>query len=340
MLKKLTPAQTTEYLQQVSLLLNDGYLLQDALQQVQPFQTNKTSRQTAAILSNIQKNTLFSESLKTYTNLEPFLINILEEAEIKKQLPDILEKIVAYREQLLDDDFKIFYKFRQMLHYPFSIGIIALIIISILLIFVIPVFEDMFKSFGAELPGLTQFLVDFSNFYINNFVFILVIFLLALLIFREGRRSKSHWLYNILNKTAIFGQLYQQSVIICLLRTIHFMFSINRPLNEAFLAMNDLTDQYHAKKLKQLGEKPLTGEIFNDFNFPPYVLFLLRKCLKAKYIPSLFVSSAEKLSADLQRRTKIVKRFLDIIALIVIGCLVGLVVIAMYLPIFKMGSVV
>lgn len=340
MLKKLTPAQTTDYLQQVSILLNDGYLLQDALQQVQPFQGKKTHRQTLAILNEVQNKNNFIEALEQYLTLEPFLIQILKDAETKKELPNVLEKIIAYREQLLDDDFKIFYKFRQMLHYPFSIGVIALIIMNILLIFVVPVFGDMFKIFGGELPELTQYLVDFSNFYINNFAFILVIFLLVLLILQEGKRSKSRWFYNILNKTAIFGRLYQQSVIICLLRTIHFMFSINRPLNEAFLAMSDLTDQYHAKKLKQLGEKLLTGEIPNDSKLPPNVLFLLRKCLKAKYIPSLFVSSAEKLSADLQRRTEKLNRFLSIASVIMIGYLIGLMVVGMYLPIFKMGSVV
>jgi|WetSurMetagenome_2_1015567.scaffolds.fasta_scaffold16552_3 type IV pilus assembly protein PilC len=340
MLKKLTLTQTTDYLQQVSILLNDGYLLQDALQQVQPFQGKKTRRQTLAISNEVQNNNNFIDALEQYLTLEPFLIQILKDAEIKKELPQILEKVVNYREQLRDDDVKVFHKFRQMLHYPFSIGIIALIIISILLIFVVPVFSDMFKSFGGELPELTQFLVNFSNFYIDNFAFILIILLLIILILREGKRSKSRWLYNILNKTAIFGQLYQQSIIICLLRTIHFMFSINRPLNEAFLAMNDLTDQYHARKLKQLGEKLLTGEIPNDSNLPLNVLFMLRNCLNAKYVPTLFVSITEKLCIDLQKRSEKLKQFLDIVALIFIGNLVGLVVIAMYLPIFKMGSVI
>ncbi len=340
MLKKLAPAQTIDYLQQVSILLNDGYLLQDALQQVQPFQTKKTRRQTLAILNEVRNNNNFIEALEQYLTLEPFLIQILKDAETKKELPQILAKVVDYREQLRDDDVKVFHKFRQMLYYPFSLGIIMLVMISILLVFVVPVFSDMFKSFGGELPELTQYLVDFSNFYIDNFTFILIILLLMMLILREGKRSKSRWLYNILNKTVLFGQLYQQSIVICLLRTIHFMFSINRPLNEAFLAMNDLTDQYHAKKLKQLGEKLLMREIPNDSNLPLNILFMLRNCLNAKYVPTLFVSITEKLCIDLQKRAERLKQFLNMVSLIMIGCLVALMVVGMYLPIFKMGSVV
>lgn len=340
MLKKLSPTQTINYLQQVSILLNDGYLLQDSLQQIQPFQSKKTSRQTLAILNEVQKNSNFIDVLEQYATLEPFLIQILKDAEIKKELPEVLEKVVTYREQLLDDNIKIFSKIWQIFSYPFSIGLFALIIISILLIFVVPVFGDMFKSFGGELPTLTQYIVNISQYYIENIYLILLNLLLIVLILHEGRNSKSSWFYRLLNNMAIFGTLYQQSVIIYLLRTIHFMFSINRPLNEAFLAMEDLTDQYYAKRIKQLGEKLLTKEIPNDSNLPLNVLFLLRNCLNTKYIPTLFVSTTEKLYIDLQKRSEKLIRFLNIVSLIVIGCLVGLMVIAMYLPIFKMSSVV
>jgi type IV pilus assembly protein PilC len=340
MLNKLTLEQTIDYLQQVSVLLSDGYLLQDALQQVQPFQTKKTSRQTAAILAEIQKNISFSEALKYHSSLEPFLIQILKEAEIKKQLPDVLEKVVSYREQLFDEHNRIFRHSKRIFYYPFSLAVVALSIISILAIFVIPVFSDMFKSFGAELPFLTQYIVDLSSFYAENIFLILITFLLSTVVLREGVRSKSSWLYMLLNNMAIFGKLYQQSVAIYLLRTIHLMFSLNYPLERAFSAMEDLTDQYHTRKLKQLVDNLSNGEIPKDQILPLHILFLLRKCLKSKHIPTLFVSTAEKLSLDLKKRTDILKRFLDILSLIVIGILVGIVVVGMYLPIFKMGSVI
>ncbi len=340
MLKKLTISQTVEYLQQVSILLNDGYLLQDALQQVQKFQPKKALRYTALILKDVKNNISFGETLKYYTSLEPFLITMISEAETNKQLPEVLEKIVSYREQLLDEDNKIFRKLKHIFYYPFLLAIITFSLISILAIFVIPVFADMFTSFGGQLPTLTQYIVDFSSFYYNNISLVLMIFLLSMIILREGIRTKSSWLYNLLNKIAIFGSLYQQSVTIYLLRTIHFMFSLNYPLERAFSAMEDLTDQYHARKLKQFRDSLPNGEIPTDQILPLHVLFLLRRCLNAKYVPTLFVSTADKLSLDLTKRTEIIKRFLDVISLILIGILVGVVVIAMYLPIFKMGSVI
>lgn len=191
MLKKLTISQTVDYLQQISILLNDGYLLEDALQQIQPFQIKHTSRQTLAILSNYQHKLSFTESLKTYTQLEPFLINLLKEAEAQKAFPETLEKIVSYREQLLDDDLKIFSKFRQALYYPFSIGLIAFFLTTIIMLYVVPVFSQLFTSFGSELPVLTQFLVNSSEFILNNIYLILLIFIVVVFIISHAKKNQS-----------------------------------------------------------------------------------------------------------------------------------------------------
>jgi type II secretory pathway component PulF len=311
------------------------------LQQVQPFQPRKIARHTLQILEEVQENISFSEALKYHTSLEPFLIKILSEAEVNKKLPETLEKIVSYREQLLEDNNKIFHELKRIFYYPLSLAIIAFCILSMLAIFVVPVFADMFTSFGGSLPTLTQYIVDFSNFYIENMFLILTIFLLSIIILREGIRSKSSWLYNILNNIIFFGALYQQKVVIYLLRTIHLMFSLNYPLEHAFSAMEDLTDQFYARKLKQLCNNLSSNkEISTNQVLPINILFLLQKCLTSKHIPTLFTSTAEKLSLDLKKRTNTFKQFLDIISLIIIGVIVGIVVIGMYLPIFKMGSVV
>lgn len=339
MLKKLTISQTVDYLQQISILLNDGYLLEDALQQIQPFQTKHTSRQTLAILSNYQHKLSFVESLKTYTQLEPFLINLLKEAEVQKTLPETLEKIVSYREQLLDDDLKIFSKFRQALHYPFSIGLIAFFLTTIIMLYVVPAFSQLFTSFGSELPVLTQFLVNSSEFILNNIYLILLIFIAVVFIVSHAKKNQSAWLYKRLSNNWLFGKLYQQNVMIIFLRTVQLMFALKRPLNEAFLAMQNLTDQYHALLFKILQETAPQKRIITN-SFSPYFLFLIHTCLHSKQVDKFLLSTTNKLTMQLQHQSELLKKFIELLLLIIIGCLVGAIVIAVYLPLFMIGSVI
>ncbi len=333
MLKRLTISQTVEYLQQVSILLNDGYLLQDALQQVQLFQGKKTYRQTLAILNNCQHALSFAESLATYTKLEPFLIQILKDAEIKKELSDVLEKVVIYREKLLDDHLKTFSKFHQTLYYPLMIGFIAFFLTLSIMIYIIPTFSHLFANFGVELPILTQFLLNISEFIINNIYLILLIILSSVIILSKAKKNQSTWLYKRLSKNWLVGELYQQNIIIIFLRTAHLMFSLKRPINETFLAMQDLTDHYHAHLFKMFKEKRATTN-----NFSPYFSFLINQCLNSKHIEKHLVSITDRLTLQLQQQSEFTKKFSEFLLLIIIGCLIGLIVIAVYLPLFRFGS--
>lgn len=339
MLKKLSVAQTTEYLQQVSLLLDNGSTLPDALQQVQLFQTKKTARQTAEILSNIQKNVLLSESLKTYTTLEPFLINLLREAELKKELPNSLKQITSFREKLLYNDLTIFKKVRNVLFYPFIVGIIAFVLISGIMAYVVPVFQGIYSSFGGELPFLTQLVSDLSYFISNNLYIILFGLLVVTFVSLNAKRSKSAWFYKIMSHWWFTGKLYRQNVMVIFLRTAQLLSTLKRPSNEVFLAMNDLTDHYHAQLFKTFQETPLKAYFITYFS--PYFSFLITECLlNTKITSQSFEELANKLTEQLQQQSEMVKQTIELLLLIIMGCVIGTIVISVYLPIFMIASLV
>ena len=298
------------------------------------------------IKSNIEGGSTLHESLAKHPlHFDALFVNLVEAGEQAGALETLLDKIATYKEKTEALKKKI----KKALFYPAAVLIVAVVVSVILLIFVIPQFESLFKGFGADLPAFTQMVVNLSRFVQSQGWWMLVLIgagFYAFFYFKKRSRRMQLFLDRIMLKFPIIGPILQKSAIARFARTLSTMFAAGVPLVEAMGSVAGATGNIvYEEAVMRMKDEVATGQrlqraMDNVGLFPNMVVQMIAVGEESGSLDTMSGKVAEFYETEVDNAVDSMSSLLEPMIMAILGVLVGGMVIAMYLPIFKLGSVV
>ena len=298
------------------------------------------------IKADIEGGTSLHEALAKHPlHFDDLYVNLTEAGEQAGALESLLDKIATYKEKTEGIKKKV----KKALFYPTAVLVVALIVTTILLIFVIPQFESLFKGFGADLPAFTQFVVNMSRFVQKEGIFILMVLGgagYAFVYFYKRSRKMREFLDRAMLKFPIIGPILNKAAIARFARTLSTMFSAGVPLVEALNSVAGATGNivYEDATMK-IRDEVSTGQrlqraMENTGLFPNMVVQMIAVGEESGSLDTMSGKVASFYEEDVDNAVDSMSSLLEPLIMAILGVLVGGLVIAMYLPIFKLGAVV
>jgi len=298
-----------------------------------------------AIKANIEGGATLTESLAKYPlQFDELFCNLVEAGEHAGILEDLLNKIATYKEKTETLKAKI----KSALTYPISVMVVAVIVTAILLIFVVPQFESLFTGFGADLPAFTQMVVGLSEFMQESWWIVFgIIGVIVYSIMEAKKRSIkfNHFMDRAMLKLPIIGDILNKAAIARYARTLSTMSAAGVPLVEALESVSGATGNIvYANAVLQMREQVATGiqlqqAMKNVGLFPHMVVQMVAIGEEAGSVETMLGKVADFYEEEVDNAVDNLSSLIEPIIMAVLGVLVGGLIIAMYLPIFKLGSV-
>jgi type IV pilus assembly protein PilC len=298
------------------------------------------------IKSNIEGGSTLHESLAKHPlYFDDLFVNLVEAGEQAGALETLLDKIATYKEKTEALKKKI----KKALFYPAAVLVVAVVVSVILLIFVIPQFESLFKGFGADLPAFTQMVVNLSRFVQSQGWWMLMLIgagFYAFFYFKKRSRPMQLMLDRVMLKTPIVGPILQKSAIARFARTLSTMFAAGVPLVEAMSSVAGATGNIvYEEAVLRMKDEVATGQrlqraMENVGLFPNMVVQMIAVGEESGSLDTMSAKVAEFYETEVDNAVDSMSSLLEPLIMAVLGVLVGGMVIAMYLPIFKLGAVV
>ena len=298
------------------------------------------------IKADIEGGTSLHEALgKHPLHFDDLYVNLTEAGEQAGALESLLDKIATYKEKTE----AIKKKVKKALFYPTAVLVVALIVTTILLIFVIPQFESLFKGFGADLPAFTQMVIDLSRFVQKNGVFIAIVLGAAgyaFGYFYKRSRKMREFLDRAMLKFPIIGPILNKAAIARFARTLSTMFQAGVPLVEALESVAGATGNIvYENATMKIRDEVATGQrlqraMENTGLFPNMVVQMIAVGEESGSLDTMSGKVASFYEEDVDNAVDSMSSLLEPLIMAILGVLVGGLVIAMYLPIFKLGAVV
>jgi len=277
---------------------------------------------------------------------DDLFVSLVDAGEQSGALETLLEKVATYKEktEILKK------KIKKAMTYPITVLIVAVVVSAILLIFVVPTFADMFKDFGAELPAFTLFVVGLSDVLIDNVWFFIAGIIATIYTFKQAKiRSKAF--RDSLDKLALrlpaFGALTTNSCVARFSRTLATMFAAGVPLVEAMVSVAGASGNsvYH-KAILQVRDDIAAGTTLqvslsqNKELFPNMLIQMVGIGEESGALDDMLDKVAEYYEAAVDDAVDNLTALMEPLIMSFLAVIIGGLVIAMYLPIFKMGEVV
>jgi type IV pilus assembly protein PilC len=298
------------------------------------------------IKANIEGGSTLHESLAKFPlYFDDLFVNLVEAGEQAGALETLLDKIATYKEKTEALKKKI----KKALFYPMAVLAVAVVVSMILLIFVIPQFEELFKGFGADLPAFTQMVVNLSRFVQHQGWWIGLLIVGAFSgFFYMMKRSKPMQLARdrALLKFPIIGPILVKAAIARFARTLSTMFAAGVPLVEAMGSVAGATGNIvYEEAVLRMKDEVATGQrlqraMENTGMFPNMVVQMIAVGEESGSLDTMSAKVAEFYEAEVDNAVDSMSSLLEPLIMAILGVLVGGMVIAMYLPIFKLGQVV
>jgi type IV pilus assembly protein PilC len=260
-------------------------------------------------------------------------------------LDSLLDRLATYQEKILAIKSKI----KSALFYPVSIIVVAFAITAVIMIFVIPAFKELFSSFGADLPAPTLVIMAVSDFFVAYWwlIFSVVGGGLYTFMYFWKRNKKVQRMMDIISlKLPIFGDVIRKATIARWTRTLSTMFAAGVPLVEAFDSVAGAAGNalyFDATKLIQREVSQgstLVSAMQNTNLFPSMVIQMVSIGEEAGSLDGMLSKVADFYEGEVDDAVEALSSLMEPIIMVVLGTLIGGMVVAMYLPIFKMGQVV
>jgi type IV pilus assembly protein PilC len=345
--KKITEKDIALFTRQFATMLKSGVPLLQSFDIVAKGHSNPS---VAQLLTDVKNDVSSGSSLAQAFSKRPIyfdalfcnLVNAGEQAGI---LDGVLDRLADYKEKILAIKAKI----KSALFYPSAILVVAFIITAIIMIFVIPVFADLFKGFGADLPAPTLVVMAMSSFFVKYWWAIFGILIGGVwFFFYSLKRSKKmqDTIDRLSLKAPVFGELLEKSAIARWSRTLSTMFAAGVPLVEALDSVAGSAGNqvyFHATKRIQ-GEVStgtnLTSAMSNTGLFPNMVIQMVQIGEESGQLDSMLSKVADYYDREVDDIVERMSALLEPIIMVILGVLIGGLVVSMYLPIFKMGQAI
>ena len=344
---KVTDKDVTLFTRQLATMMKSGVPLLQSFDIVGKGHDNPAvAKLLGDIKIDVETGSSLSQAFRKYPlHFDPLFCNLVGAGEQAGILESLLDRLATYKEKILAIKGKI----KSALFYPISIVVVAFIITAIIMIFVIPAFKELFSSFGADLPTPTLVVIALSDFFVAWWwaIFGGIGFAIWFFFYTWKRSEKMQsTMDRLLLKVPLFGPLIRKATIARFARTLSTMFAAGVPLVEALDSVAGATGNrvyYDATKKIQSEVSTgtsLTASMQNAEVFPNMVLQMTAIGEESGALDAMLAKVADFFEAEVDDAVDALSSLMEPIIMVVLGTLIGGLVIAMYLPIFKMGQVV
>ena len=344
---KVTAADIAVFSRQLATMMTAGIPLVQSFDIVGAGHENPAMQKLIlAIKGDVENGTSLADALARHPlHFDDLFVSLVAAGEQAGALETLLDKIATYKEktEILKK------KIKKALFYPAAVVVVAFVVTTILLIFVIPEFESLFRGFGADLPAFTRMVIDISNF-VQSKGWILAILLVGgvvgFLQAKKRNRGVQHFVDRAMLKIPVLGAILHKSAIARYARTLATTFAAGVPLVEALGSVAGACGNivYEGAVLKMRDEvatgQRLQRAMENTDLFPNMVNQMVAVGEESGSLDAMASKVADFYEEEVDNAVDSMSSLLEPLIMAVLGVLVGGLVIAMYLPIFKMGSVV
>lgn len=331
----------------LSTMLSSGMPIIQALDLIGRDQEKESMKSIiVAIKNNIASGTNLADALSQYpSSFSPLYCNLVRAGEKSGTLDKVLKQLGKY----LESTQALKRKIKNALIYPISIVVIALSVSLILLLFVIPEFQKLFTSSGVPLPLVTRSVISFSHFLRETWWIILLGIILLIWGYKTILRKNEKFAYLIDSlklKLFIIGPILQKSIIARFTSTLAITLSAGLPIVDSMKAMiNIMGNRVYAQGVKKISEELTSGHQLSHAMaetkiFPSMAMQMVSVGEVSGELPKMLNNVADYYQEEVDDIANNLSTLLEPIIIVVLGIIIGTFVVAMYLPIFKLGSTI
>jgi type IV pilus assembly protein PilC len=345
--KSIKPKDMAIFTRQLATMMKAGVPLLQAFDIVGRGNPNPSvTKLLNDIRTDVETGTSLSSAFRKYPlYFDNLYCNLVEAGEAAGILDQLLDRLAVYMEKTEAIKSKI----KSALMYPISVLVVAFVVTAVIMIFVVPAFKEVFSNFGADLPAPTLAVIAISEIFVDYWWLIFGGLFGGFYFFMQAwRRNEKmqHFMDRLMLKMPIFGVLVDKSCIARWTRTLSTMFAAGVPLVEALDSVGGAAGNYvyEAATLKIQQEvstgTALTTAMTNANLFPSMVLQMCAIGEESGSIDHMLGKAADFYESEVDDMVAGISSLMEPIIIVILGTVIGGIVVAMYLPIFKLGQVV
>jgi type IV pilus assembly protein PilC len=345
--KKITPKDIAVFSRQMATMMSAGVPLVQSFDIVGRGHANPTMAELIlSIKADVEGGTSLTDALRKHPlYFDDLFCNLVQAGEQAGVLETLLDKIATYKEKTESLKGKI----KKALFYPAAVIVVAILVTAIIMIFVIPQFQDLFSSFGADLPMPTQIVIGMSEFMTSWWWALLLgiggIVAAAGAMFKRSAKFREA-IDRTLLKTPVIGNILHKAALARFCRTTSTMFAAGVPLVEALESVAGATGSVvYGNAVMQMREDVATGQALQlsmrqQKLFPHMVIQMVAIGEESGSLDSMLAKVADFYEEEVDNAVDALSSLLEPLIMVVLGVLIGGMVVALYLPIFQLGAVV
>lgn len=346
-IQKITPADIAIFARQLATMLNAGVPIVQAVDIVGHGHENLSMRDLLLTIKNdVESGDSLTQALRKHPEqFDELFCNLVEAGERAGVLESLLDKIAVYKEKSETMKKKI----KKALTYPVAVVMIAFIVTVVLLVFVVPVFEDLFKSFGADLPAFTKMVIAMSK-WMQAYWWVIAAILTGLVytfkFFKKTSEPFNYFIDKTLLKVSVVGVIINKSAIARFSRTLATMSAAGVPLVEALESCaGTCGNRVYEAAVLQVRDEVAVGQrlqyaIQESGLFPHMVQQMIQIGEESGALDAMLSKVADFYEEEVDNLVDNLSSLMEPMIMLILGVLVGGLIVAMYLPIFKLGSAI
>lgn len=343
----IAPKDISFFSRQMATMMKSGVPIVQSLEIIGNGHKNpRMAKLVGTIRNDIEGGSSMYEAISKHpVQFDELYRNLVQAGESAGVLETVLDTIATYQENIETLKGKI----KKALFYPAMTIAVAILVSAILLIYVVPQFEEVFKGFGADLPAFTQIIVNASRFTVSYWWMMLIVAvgsIFAFIFFKKRSLAFQHFLDRVILKVPVIGQIMHNSAVARFARTTAVTFKAGVPLVEALGTVAGATgNSVYEKAVLRMRDDVSVGYSVNmamkQVNlFPHMVIQMAAIGEEAGALDTMLFKVAEYYEQEVNNAVDALASLIEPMIMVFIGLLVGAMVIGMYLPIFKLASVV
>lgn len=345
--KKITDKDISIFTRQLATMMRAGVPMLQAFDiAIKGVPNPSLGRLLNDVRNDVETGSSLSQALGKHPQyFDALYCNLVEAGEQAGILDTLLDRLATYKEKILAIKSKI----KSALFYPTAVVVVAFVVIAVMMVFVVPEFKKVFTSFGAELPGPTLFVMGISDFFVKH-AFVMFGGIVATVValgyaYRRSPKMQAA-LDRLILKVPVIGEIIKKATVARWTRTLSTMFAAGVPLVEALESVGGAAgnDVYKVATKQIQGEvstgTSLTVAMQNVRVFPTMVVQMVSIGEESGQLDTMLSKVADFFEAEVDDAVGALSELLEPLIMVFLGVVVGGLVVAMYLPIFKLGQVV
>jgi type IV pilus assembly protein PilC len=345
--RKVSEKDITFFTRQLATMLKAGVPLLQSFEIVARGHSNaRFSRLMMEIKNKIEAGSSMSQAFREHPNhFDALYCNLVAAGEASGTLDAILDRLATYKEKILAIKSKI----KSALFYPISVVVVAIVVIWIIMVFVIPSFKKVFANFGADLPAPTLIVIAMSEWVVAWWWLVFMIIIGTVIgtgIMLKRSAAFRYGFDRLMLKFPVIGGILEKATIARWTRTLQTMFAAGVPLVESLDAVGGASgNAVYAQATKRIQTEvstgtSLTNSMSNTGLFPTMVLQMIQIGEESGSLDNMLGKVADYFEREVDDAVTALSSLLEPIIIVFLGVVIGGLVVAMYLPIFKLGAVV